>query len=105
VSHRSGSWSTICCKTRTVCLPTGGEATPTPVQVLDTLQPGRALSHNPLLRRTSGYLAVVIAGSLAGYSISAHLADWLGRKTTLILFTVGSLATVVGYTHSPDWQS
>jgi MFS family permease len=38
---------------------------------------------------------------LAGYSISAHLADWLGRKTTLILFTVGSLATVVGYAYSP----
>jgi MFS family permease len=50
---------------------------------------------------TGGYLAVVIAGSLAGYLISAHLADWLGRKMTLILFAVGSLATVVGYTYSP----
>jgi MFS family permease len=50
---------------------------------------------------TGGYLAVVIAGSLAGYLISAHLADWLGRKATLILFAVGSLATVVGYAYSP----
>jgi MFS family permease len=50
---------------------------------------------------TGGYLAVVIAGSLAGYLISAHFADWLGRKMTLILFAVGSLATVVGYTYSP----
>jgi MFS family permease len=50
---------------------------------------------------TGGYLAVVIAGSLAGYLISAHLADWLGRKTTLILFAVGSFASVVGYAYSP----
>jgi MFS family permease len=50
---------------------------------------------------TGGYLAVVIAGSLAGYLISAHLADWLGRKPTLILFAVGSFATVVGYAYSP----
>ena len=50
---------------------------------------------------SGGYLAVVIAGSLAGYLISAHLADWLGRKTTLILFAVGSFASVVGYAYSP----
>jgi MFS family permease len=50
---------------------------------------------------TGGYLAVVIAGSLAGYLASAHLADRLGRKPTLILFAVGSFATVVGYTYSP----
>jgi MFS family permease len=50
---------------------------------------------------TGGYLAVVIAGSLAGYLMSAHLADWLGRKATLILFAVGSFATVVGYAYSP----
>jgi MFS family permease len=50
---------------------------------------------------TGGYLAVVIAGSLAGYLVSAHLADWLGRKSTLILFAVGSFATVVGYTYAP----
>jgi MFS family permease len=50
---------------------------------------------------TGGYLAVVIAGSLAGYLISAHLADWLGRKATLILFAIGSFATVVGYAYSP----
>jgi MFS family permease len=50
---------------------------------------------------TGGYLAVVIAGSLAGYLVGAHLADCLGRKTTLILFALGSFVTVVGYTYSP----
>jgi MFS family permease len=50
---------------------------------------------------TGGYLAVVIAGSLAGYLLSAHLADWIGRKKTLVLFAMGSLATVVGYTYAP----
>jgi MFS family permease len=50
---------------------------------------------------TGGYLAVVIAGSLVGYLISAHLADRLGRKPTLILFAVGSFATVAGYTYWP----
>jgi MFS family permease len=49
---------------------------------------------------TGGYLAVVIAGSFAGYLVGAHLADWLGRKATLILFAVGSFATVVVYTYS-----
>jgi sugar phosphate permease len=48
---------------------------------------------------TGGYLAVVIAGSLAGYLVSAHLADWLGREATLILFALGSFATVAG-THT-----
>lgn len=50
---------------------------------------------------TGGYLAVVIAGSLAGYLTSAHLADRLGRKPTLILFAVGSFAAVAGYTIWP----
>jgi MFS family permease len=50
---------------------------------------------------TGGYLAVVIAGSLTGYLVSAHLADRLGRKPTLILFAVGSFATVVGYSYWP----
>jgi len=50
---------------------------------------------------TGGYLAMVIAGSLTGYLASAHLADRLGRKPTLILFAVGSFATVVGYTYWP----
>jgi MFS family permease len=50
---------------------------------------------------TGGYLAVVIAGSLVGYLTSAHLADSLGRKPTLIFFAVGSIATAVGYTYWP----
>ena len=50
---------------------------------------------------TGGYLIVVIAGSFAGYLVSAHLADWLGRKKTLILFAVFSFVAVIGYTYAP----
>jgi MFS family permease len=50
---------------------------------------------------TGGYLAVVIAGSLVGYLASAHLADRLGRRPTLILFAAGSFVAVVGYTYWP----
>lgn len=47
---------------------------------------------------TSAYLFVVIAGSFAGYVTSAHLADLLGRKRTLVLFAAMSLLTVFLYT-------
>lgn len=47
---------------------------------------------------TSAYLFVVIAGSFAGYVLSAHLTDSLGRKRTLVLFAVLSLFTVLLYT-------
>jgi MFS family permease len=50
---------------------------------------------------TGGYLMVVIAGSFAGYLTSAHLADWIGRKRSLVLFAVGSFAAIAIYTVVP----
>jgi len=50
---------------------------------------------------TGGYLLVVIAGSFAGYLTSAHLADRLGRRLTLVLFAAGSAITVLLYTVVP----
>ena len=50
---------------------------------------------------TGGYLAVVIAGSFAGYLASAHLSDPLGRRRTLLLFAVCSFVTVAAYTYLP----
>jgi MFS family permease len=50
---------------------------------------------------TGKYLAVVIAGSFAGYLVGAWLTDRLGRKRTLLAFAVGSLLAVVAYTYLP----
>jgi MFS family permease len=50
---------------------------------------------------TGGYLFVVIVGSFIGYIISAHLADALGRKRTLIIYAVCSFVTVAAYTYLP----
>ena len=50
---------------------------------------------------TGGYLLVVILGSFTGYLVSAHLADKLGRKLTLILFAALSALTVFLYTIVP----
>lgn len=50
---------------------------------------------------TGSYLAVVIAGSFTGYLTSAHLADHLGRKRTLILFAACSFAAILAYTFLP----
>jgi MFS family permease len=50
---------------------------------------------------TGGYLFVVIVGSFAGYLVSAWLSDRIGRKSTLVLFAVCSLLTIVGYAYLP----
>jgi MFS family permease len=50
---------------------------------------------------TGAYLFVVITGSFVGYLVSAWLADRLGRKRTLVLFAVCSLAAIVAYTLLP----
>src|SRR5262249_45955671 len=50
---------------------------------------------------TGGYLAVVIAGSLVGYLVSAWLSDRIGRRGNFILFAVCSIITVVAYTLIP----
>jgi MFS family permease len=47
---------------------------------------------------TGGYLAVVIAGSFAGYLISAWLSDRIGRRANFILFAACSISTVFAYT-------
>jgi MFS family permease len=50
---------------------------------------------------TGGYLMVIIAGSFTGYLASAHLADWIGRKWSLVLFAVGSFTAIAIYTVLP----
>ncbi len=54
---------------------------------------------------TGMYLLVVIAGSFAGYLVSAHLADRLGRKATLVLFAAGAFVTVFFYSMFPIGDS
>jgi sugar phosphate permease len=61
------------------------------------LKTSRGLS----ILNTSGYLLVVIVGSFAGYVVSAHLTDVMGRKQTLVLFAACSLLTVLLYTALP----
>jgi MFS family permease len=48
---------------------------------------------------TGAYLFVVIGGSFCGYIVSAHLADLIGRKRNFFVFSLGSLGTVLLYTH------
>jgi MFS family permease len=50
---------------------------------------------------TGGYLAIVIAGSFAGYLISAWLSDRIGRRVNFVLFAACSILTVVAYTQIP----
>jgi MFS family permease len=47
---------------------------------------------------TGGYLAVIIAGSMAGYLVAAHLNDWWGRRKTFLLFAFAALAIALSYT-------
>ena len=48
---------------------------------------------------TGGYLGVIIAGSFCGYVVSAYLSDRLGRRRNFFLFSLGSIAIVLAYTH------
>lgn len=50
---------------------------------------------------TSGYLIVLIAGSFCGYLLGAVLSDALGRRTSFMLFAVGSFALGMVYTMLP----
>ena len=50
---------------------------------------------------TGEYLIVIIFGSFVGYLVSAHLADLLGRKRTLILYAMSSFIVVAAYTFLP----
>jgi len=46
---------------------------------------------------SSGYLAVVIIGSFAGYLVGAWLTDRIGRRPNFALFAICSAVTVVTY--------
>ncbi len=50
---------------------------------------------------TSGYIAVIIIGSLIGYWVSAWLTDRIGRRANFILFAICSIITVFVYTQIP----
>jgi MFS family permease len=50
---------------------------------------------------TSGYLGVLIAGSLSGYLVGAWLADWMGRRTLFLLFSFAAPWLVVAYIALP----
>jgi MFS family permease len=47
---------------------------------------------------TGGYLAVIIAGSYAGYLFGAWVSDRLGRKLGFLLFSIASMVIALVYT-------
>jgi MFS family permease len=49
----------------------------------------------------TGYLLMLITGSLAGYLSSAWLSDVIGRRLSFILFASGGAALILVYTHMP----
>lgn len=50
---------------------------------------------------STGYLAVLIAGSFAGYLVGAWLSDRIGRRPLFLVFSVGAIAVVLAYTQLP----
>ena len=50
---------------------------------------------------TGGYLAVVIAGSYAGYLCGAFLSDRFGRRLNFIVFSLASMIIALVYTRVP----
>lgn len=50
---------------------------------------------------TGSYLAVIIFGAFCGFLTGAHLADWIGRRRTFLLFAVLSTIVVCLYTFTP----
>ena len=50
---------------------------------------------------TTGYLLMVIVGSLAGYLTSAWLADAIGRRRGFVLFACCAAALILIYTRAP----
>lgn len=47
---------------------------------------------------STGYLALLIAGSFTGYLVGAWLADRLGRRPLFIIFSIGAAALILVYT-------
>jgi MFS family permease len=50
---------------------------------------------------STGYLAVMIVGSFLGYMTGAYLADSIGRRNTFLVFAIGAMVVVIGYTAVP----
>jgi MFS family permease len=50
---------------------------------------------------TSGYLAVLIAGSLCGYLTGAWLSDRMGRRNLFLLFSLAAPVLVIAYLALP----
>lgn len=50
---------------------------------------------------TTGYLLMVIVGSLAGYLVSGWLADIIGRRRGFIIFAACAAALILVYTRMP----
>jgi MFS family permease len=50
---------------------------------------------------TTGYLLMVIAGSLAGYLVSAWLTDIIGRRRGFMLFAACAMILILLYTRMP----
>jgi MFS family permease len=50
---------------------------------------------------TGGYLGLNICGSFAGYLVSAHLSDLLGRRKTFVIMACAAAMTVAVYTLLP----
>jgi MFS family permease len=50
---------------------------------------------------TTGYLLMVITGSLAGYLVSAWLTDVIGRRRSFMLFAACAMVLIVLYTRLP----
>jgi MFS family permease len=50
---------------------------------------------------TSGYLAVLIAGSLSGYLVGAWLSDLMGRRNLFLLFSLTAPLLVIAYLALP----
>jgi MFS family permease len=50
---------------------------------------------------SSGYLAVLIVGSFLGYMTGAYLGDSIGRRNTFLVFAIGAIVLVLGYTLAP----
>lgn len=50
---------------------------------------------------STGYLAFLITGSLAGYLVGAWLADRIGRRNLFLVFSVAAVALVLAFTELP----
>lgn len=59
------------------------------------------VTHHLSVLDTGSYLAVNSVGSFAGYVISPHLTDWLGRRRTFVLMALCAAVTVGIYTMAP----